>query len=51
MYPATVAPEWAYSSMVFAWGLTEVVRYGYYALSLLGGEFYPLLWMRYINLT
>lgn len=33
--------------MVFAWSLTEVIRYTFYAASLLGKEPYPLLWLRY----
>lgn len=30
-----------------AWGITEVVRYSYYFLGLLGKEVYPITWMRY----
>ena len=33
--------------MVFSWSFTEVIRYVYYALNLLGHEPYPLLWIRY----
>jgi very-long-chain (3R)-3-hydroxyacyl-CoA dehydratase len=33
--------------MVFAWSLTEVIRYSFYAFSLIGLEPYPLLWLRY----
>ena len=33
--------------MVFAWSLTEVIRYSFYACSLLGKEPYTLLWLRY----
>ncbi|KAI5121580.1 hypothetical protein M0805_000759 [Coniferiporia weirii] len=36
-----------YASMVFAWSLTEVVRYTFYACSLIGVEPYALLWLRY----
>lgn len=36
-----------YASMVLAWSVTEVIRYVYYALSLVGSEPYPLLWIRY----
>ncbi|KAF7793953.1 hypothetical protein EIP86_005077 [Pleurotus ostreatoroseus] len=36
-----------YASMVLAWSLTEVVRYLFYALTLLGSEPRPLLWVRY----
>lgn len=38
----------AYSSMLLAWSVTEVVRYLFFALSLgVGAEPYPLRWMRY----
>lgn len=30
-----------------AWGITEMVRYSFYFLSLFKVEWYPLLWMRY----
>ena len=33
--------------MVFAWSLTELIRYPFYGLSLLGYKPYPLLWLRY----
>ena len=33
--------------MVFSWSFTEVLRYVYYALNLLGSEPYALLWVRY----
>ena len=33
--------------MVFAWSITEVVRYLFYALNLLGVEVYPVKWLRY----
>jgi very-long-chain (3R)-3-hydroxyacyl-CoA dehydratase len=36
-----------YASMVLAWSITEVIRYPFYAFSLLGFEPYPLLWLRY----
>ncbi|KAF7976846.1 hypothetical protein HWV62_5550 [Athelia sp. TMB] len=36
-----------YASMVLAWSVTEVIRYAFYALSLLGTPPYPLLWLRY----
>lgn len=37
---------WLYC-MVFAWSLTEVVRYMFYALNLVGVNLYPLKWLRY----
>ena len=36
-----------YASMVLAWSLTEVVRYAFYAISLLSRPPYPLLYLRY----
>ncbi|CED82881.1 Protein tyrosine phosphatase-like protein PTPLA (contains Pro instead of catalytic Arg) [Phaffia rhodozyma] len=36
-----------YTTMVFAWSCAEIVRYLFYAFSLLGIESYPLLWLRY----
>ena len=37
-----------YTTMVFAWSLTEVLRYTYYALSLMGAQVPPVLtWLRY----
>lgn len=33
--------------MVLAWSVTEVIRYSFYAFTLLGGVPYPLLWLRY----
>ncbi|KAJ1827273.1 hypothetical protein LPJ56_001748 [Coemansia sp. RSA 2599] len=33
--------------MIFAWSITECVRYSHYALSLLGIELYPLVYLRY----
>jgi len=36
-----------YALMVFAWSMTEVIRYSFYVFALLGFEPYPLLWLRY----
>lgn len=44
-YQARTSP--LYASMVLAWSLTEVTRYTFYALSLLGSEPHALLWLRY----
>uniref|UniRef100_A0A0N4ZTM1 Very-long-chain (3R)-3-hydroxyacyl-CoA dehydratase n=1 Tax=Parastrongyloides trichosuri TaxID=131310 RepID=A0A0N4ZTM1_PARTI len=33
--------------LVFAWSITEVVRYSFYALSLIKSVPYALIWMRY----
>ncbi|GJE94430.1 PTPLA-domain-containing protein [Phanerochaete sordida] len=37
----------AYASMVLSWAFTEVVRYVFYACTLLGTEPAALLWLRY----
>ncbi|RKO93860.1 tyrosine phosphatase-like protein [Blyttiomyces helicus] len=42
-----VRENWAFSTMVAAWGITEVVRYLYYALNLVGSQPAWLLWCRY----
>ncbi|KAG8899204.1 bifunctional AP-4-A phosphorylase/ADP sulfurylase [Tulasnella sp. 403] len=45
-YPSThVNP--IYTSMVLSWSITEVIRYSYYACSVIGREPYLLLWLRY----
>jgi very-long-chain (3R)-3-hydroxyacyl-CoA dehydratase len=36
-----------YSSMLIAWSVTEVIRYGYFTLSLSGYQFSSLTWLRY----
>jgi len=33
--------------MLFAWSVTEMVRYSFFTTNLLGVKLYPLLWMRY----
>jgi len=43
----TVRTNPLYTSMVFAWSATEVVRYAFYACNLLGYEPYVLLYLRY----
>lgn len=37
----------AYASMVLSWSFTEVIRYVFYACTLVGKEPFPLLWLRY----
>ncbi|KAF5389391.1 hypothetical protein D9757_004281 [Collybiopsis confluens] len=44
---ASVRSNPLYTSMVFAWSLTEVIRYSYYAANLLGLEPAVLLYLRY----
>ncbi|KAF8628515.1 hypothetical protein AX15_003844 [Amanita polypyramis BW_CC] len=36
-----------YASMILAWSITEVIRYAFYAFSLLGTEPYVLTYLRY----
>ncbi|XP_064652270.1 very-long-chain (3R)-3-hydroxyacyl-CoA dehydratase 2-like [Lineus longissimus] len=36
-----------FSMLLFAWTVTEIVRYSFYVTSLLGGVPYALLWVRY----
>ncbi|KAG6862235.1 hypothetical protein C0995_002166 [Termitomyces sp. Mi166 len=37
-----------YTSMILSWSITEVIRYSFYALNLMGHELpYVLLWLRY----
>ncbi|KAJ1957321.1 hypothetical protein IWQ62_005119 [Dispira parvispora] len=42
-----VTQSTAVSTMLVAWSVTEVIRYGYYACSLLGMQSYLLTWARY----
>ncbi|KAI0949196.1 hypothetical protein AcW1_008880 [Taiwanofungus camphoratus] len=46
LFPNTRAHP-LYASMVLSWSITEVIRYTFYAFSLLGREPYPLLYLRY----
>ena len=36
-----------YTSMILAWSMTEVIRYTFYACSILGKSSYVLLYLRY----
>lgn len=45
-YPSVAASP-AYTSMLLAWSITEVVRYAFFALSLSGAEPGFLRWIRY----
>ena len=42
-----VAQSAGYSSMLFAWGVTEVVRYGFFVFTLSGFSPGILSWLRY----
>ncbi|RKO93861.1 protein-tyrosine phosphatase-like protein [Blyttiomyces helicus] len=42
-----VRENWAFSTMVAAWGIAEVIRYTYYALNITGSKPVWLLWCRY----
>lgn len=39
--------HWSLFPMLFAWGVTEVVRYLFYFCNLLGHVPFPLFWLRY----
>ena len=43
-----VASSPAYSSMLTAWAVSEVVRYSYFVLNLRGGVPEALTWLRYV---
>jgi very-long-chain (3R)-3-hydroxyacyl-CoA dehydratase len=46
--PSSTASSPAYTSMLFAWSTTEIIRYGYFAYSLhFGGVPGWLTWLRY----
>ncbi|KAJ3035175.1 hypothetical protein HK097_004271 [Rhizophlyctis rosea] len=48
LFPATeIRYHWAYSTMIFAWSIADMVRYLYYGLNLLGSQPGWLLWCRY----
>ncbi|KAF9973177.1 hypothetical protein BGZ73_003616 [Actinomortierella ambigua] len=38
---------WAFTSMTIAWSITEIIRYSYYALNLVGVQPASLVWCRY----
>lgn len=42
-----VAHSPAYTSMVLAWSITEVIRYSYFVFNVAGGEVPELTWLRY----
>jgi very-long-chain (3R)-3-hydroxyacyl-CoA dehydratase len=42
-----VAKSAGYSSMLFAWGVTEVIRYGFFVFTLSGYSPGIILWLRY----
>lgn len=47
-FPVTTAASPAFSSMLVAWSVTEVIRYGYFAINLrFGGVPDALTWLRY----
>lgn len=47
LYPQATSPSPFYSSLLSAWSLTEVVRYGYFTMNLQGGVPKLLTWSRY----
>jgi very-long-chain (3R)-3-hydroxyacyl-CoA dehydratase len=47
IFPNSVRDSHAYPIMLFAWSITEVIRYSFYAWNLLDDVPYVLLWLRY----
>lgn len=48
-FPATTAFDPLYSSMLFAWSATEVIRYSYFAINLYFKDVPDfLLWLRWV---
>lgn len=46
-YPTTTSPSPFYSSMLLAWSITEIIRYSYFMLNLIGSVPGYLTWLRY----
>ncbi|KAI9820949.1 MAG: hypothetical protein M1832_003421 [Thelocarpon impressellum] len=46
-----VAASWAYTSMLAAWALSEVVRYSYFVFNLRGAVPPALTWLRYVSIS
>ena len=46
-YPFATTPSPFYTSMLLAWSVTEVVRYGYFVQTLRGADPGFLTWFRY----
>ena len=49
-FPGLVSTSPAYSTMLLAWSITEVVRYSYFTMAIGGGGVPPFLaWLRYVH--
>lgn len=46
-YPKATSPLPFYSSMLLAWSITEIIRYSYFMLNLIGSVPAFLTWLRY----
>lgn len=46
-HPRATSPSPAYSSMLLAWSITEIIRYSYFVTNLRGGVPKLLTWLRY----
>lgn len=46
-YPTATSPSPFYSSMLLAWSITEIIRYSYFMLNLIGIVPGFLTWLRY----
>ena len=48
IFPATVSASLAYTTMLLAWSITEIIRYSYFAVNLAQGKVPEwLTWLRY----
>jgi hypothetical protein len=48
LFPAATGPNPAYSTMLLAWSVTEVIRYSYFAINLSFGKVPSwMTWLRY----
>ncbi|CCG81038.1 Protein tyrosine phosphatase [Taphrina deformans PYCC 5710] len=47
LFPQVTSNSVAFSSMVTAWSITEILRYSYYAINLQGTVPEALMWLRY----
>jgi len=46
LFPKAMVNQPAYSIMLFAWSVTEVIRYSFYAWNVVDEVPYPLVWLR-----
>ncbi|KAJ3346423.1 hypothetical protein GGF32_007748, partial [Allomyces javanicus] len=46
---AAVQEHWSFTTLVFAWSITECIRYAFYGLAQIDLKPYPLVWLRYTS--